>query len=222
MAATVSSVVQWLRQPQSAAFAGIAFSVIFGGVIVLLQAEVPDSVSESFRWTENDGTGPAGIDIALSLIPFAGIAFLWFLAVIRVHLSSLDDRLFETVFLGSGLLLVATMFAGAAVLQGVLALTRAGVEVSEESRSLAWTVASAVLAGFGTRMAAIFVMATASAARRAGAFPRWLTVLSLAVAALLLLSPPLPTSLQLLLPAWVLLLSVLILGGRLRARHRSA
>jgi hypothetical protein len=40
----------------------------------------------------------------------AGIAFLWFIGVIRDHLGDREDRFFATVFLGSGLLFVAMLF----------------------------------------------------------------------------------------------------------------
>jgi MFS family permease len=41
--------------------------------------------------------------LALSLIPFAGIAFFWFTGVIRDHIGDREDRFFATVFLGSGI-----------------------------------------------------------------------------------------------------------------------
>ena len=50
----------------------------------------------------------------LYLLPFAGIMFLWFVAVIRDQVGELEDRFFATVFFGSGLLFVATLFAAAA------------------------------------------------------------------------------------------------------------
>jgi len=47
--------------------------------------------------------------LGLNLIPFAGIAFLWFIAVLRDRLGELEDRFFATVFLGSGLLFLAML-----------------------------------------------------------------------------------------------------------------
>jgi hypothetical protein len=44
-----------------------------------------------------------------------GIAFLWFIAVIRNLISDREDRFFATVFLGSGLLFVAMLFIAAGV-----------------------------------------------------------------------------------------------------------
>ena len=51
---------------------------------------------------------------AVSLIPFAGIAFLWFIGVIRTRLGDREDKLFATVFLGSRLLFVALLFLAGA------------------------------------------------------------------------------------------------------------
>ena len=55
-------------------------------------------------------------------MPFAGIAFLWFIGVVRDQLGDVEDRLFSTVFLGSGLLFLAMLFAGAAASTSVLEL----------------------------------------------------------------------------------------------------
>jgi hypothetical protein len=46
-------------------------------------------------------------------VPFAGIAFLWFIGVVRERLGEIEDRLFSTVFLRSGLLFLAMLFGGA-------------------------------------------------------------------------------------------------------------
>jgi len=40
------------------------------------------------------------IALALNLLPFAGIASLWFIAVVRNRLAALEDRFFATVFFG--------------------------------------------------------------------------------------------------------------------------
>jgi len=56
----------------------------------------------------------------LNLLPFAGIAFLWFIAVLRDRLGELEDRFFATVFLGSGLLFIAMIFNVAAVAGGLI------------------------------------------------------------------------------------------------------
>ena len=44
----------------------------------------------------------------MNLIPFAGIAFLWFIGVLRDRLGEQEDRFFATVFFGSGLLFLGS------------------------------------------------------------------------------------------------------------------
>ena len=56
---------------------------------------------------------PTGVAIAVNLVPFAGIAFLWFIGVIRDRIGQHEDRFFATVLLGSGLIFVAMLFVSA-------------------------------------------------------------------------------------------------------------
>ncbi len=75
------------------------------------------------------GTDPArrrAVVIALNLVPFAGIAFLWFIGVVRDRIGQREDRFFASVFLGSGLLFVAMLFAAAAFAGGLIAEAAAG------------------------------------------------------------------------------------------------
>ena len=60
------------------------------------------------------------VALGLNLVPFAGIAFLWFIGVLRDRLGEFEDRFFSTVFLGSGLLFLAMLFASAAVAGGII------------------------------------------------------------------------------------------------------
>ena len=62
--------------------------------------------------------------LALNLVPFAGIAFLWFMGVVRDRLGSNEDRFFATVFLGSGLLFLAMLFTSAAIAGGLIGIYR--------------------------------------------------------------------------------------------------
>ena len=63
-------------------------------------------------------------------MPFAGIAFLWFIGVIREQLGAVEDRLFSTVFMGSGLLFLALLFSGAAISSSLVEM----LEQSERQR----------------------------------------------------------------------------------------
>jgi hypothetical protein len=205
-----------IRRPESAAVAGLLFAALLTMVIV----ELRSVASSSATWTTwySDPAARESVSRALSLVPFAGIAFLWFIAVVRSQVASSDDRFVETVFLGSGLLFTAMLFATAAALTAVLRLDGV-VEVPPETSAAAMAFGSALLGQFGTRMAAVFTLTLSTAARLGGSLPRWLVLLGYVVGALLLLSPPLPTLSQFAFPAWVAILSATVLVRRRAVRH---
>ena len=108
-----------IRTPRAAAIAGIVFAVLMGATQILVKVAIPDGSTRSGDWVTDDSRRRAVV-IALNLLPFAGIAFLWFIGVIRDRIGENEDRFFATVFLGSGLLFVAMLFASGAVAAGLL------------------------------------------------------------------------------------------------------
>jgi hypothetical protein len=203
-----------LRTPRAAAVAGIVFAVVFGVVLVLLRQALPSPVGGT-RWITQPSHRRT-LKLTLQLIPFAGIAFIWFIGVIRSRLGDREDKLFATVFLGSGLLFVAMLFTSTAVLGGVLGLFRGDAKVPTASVLLAGQIARFLLATLGFRMAAVFTLATTNLGFRTGILPRWLVVLGFAVAAVLFLVPPHIIWVALLFPGWVLALSLYILYASFR------
>ena len=71
-----------LRTPRAAAVAGIIFSVLLITALVLLRISVPAHPAVAGAWL-TDSRRRAAVVIALNLVPFAGIAFLWFVGVLR-------------------------------------------------------------------------------------------------------------------------------------------
>jgi len=199
-----------LRAPRSAAIAGILFAVILGVVIVLFRSAGPAASGGDSSWL-TDSSRRHIVTFALNLVPFAGIAFLWFVGVLRARLGSREDRLFATVFLGSGLLFVGMLFAGAAVMGALLVLEQRPTPPSPDAVTLSQLITSAILGTFGARMAAVFTFSVTTAALRTRVIPRWIAVSGYVTAVGLLLSPPLSGWCQLLFPAWVLLISLFIL-----------
>src|SRR6516162_4496800 len=106
-----------LKTPRAAAIAGILFSVLLIAGLFLFRLSVQADPLETGTWLK---TSSKTIALALHLIPFAGIAFLWFIGVLRDRLGELEDRFFATVILGSGLLFLAMLFAAAAVAGGII------------------------------------------------------------------------------------------------------
>ncbi|HYN56960.1 MAG TPA: hypothetical protein VES03_07165 [Motilibacterales bacterium] len=199
------SIVRRVRNPASAAVAGIIFSLILLVVLVQFHSAVPAG-RPSTDWL-NDPGRRQGVQSAVSLLPFAGIAFLWFIGVIRTRLGAREDKLFATVFLGSGLLFVAMLFITGAILATLLELFERGIPVGADSLVLLVVFTKSLMGMFGTRMAAVFTIAVSSVGLRTGILPRWLVLLGYLTGVILLLSPPLSNWTQLLFPAWVLLFS---------------
>jgi membrane protease YdiL (CAAX protease family) len=106
-----------LKAPRAAAVAGILFSVLLITVLLLFWLSVPADPLEAGAWLK---TNSKTLALALNLVPFAGIPFLWFIGVLRDRLGELEDRFFATVFLGSGLLFLAMLFASAATGGGII------------------------------------------------------------------------------------------------------
>jgi hypothetical protein len=210
------TLVKQLRNPASAAVAGIIFSVIL--LVVLAQFHEAVPATPSTDWL-TDPVRRQNVQTAVSLIPFAGIAFLWFIGVIRTRLGTREDKLFATVFLGSGLLFVALLFLAGALLTTVLTLYQRGIPVDADSLLLLVVFTKSMMGMFGARMAAVFTLSVSSIGMRTQLVPKWLVVIGYVTGALLLLSPPLSNWTQLLFPTWVLIFSIYILVA---SRHLPA
>lgn len=209
MPATPQTVREELRTPTAAAIAGILFAVILSSVLVLVHLSVPRDVANA-DWADDEGRRRA-VQVAVSLIPFAGISFLWFIGVIRTRLGPREDKLFATVFLGSGVLFVGLLFTACSFLASLLVLHGQGMAVREDTLVALQVLTRQLMGAFGARMAAVFTIAVSSVGMRTGILPRWLIVVGYAAGITLLLSPPLSAWSQLVFPTWVLLLSVTIL-----------
>ena len=109
-AGTTELAAPFWRSRRSAAIAGIVFSLLLMAAMIMMRLALSEDSLESLRSDESRRTL---IRLSLNLVPFAGIAFLWFIGVVRERLGQIEDRLFSTVFLGSGLLFLAMLFAGA-------------------------------------------------------------------------------------------------------------
>ena len=210
-----------LTTPRSAAIAGIAFALLLTGAVVMIRLSIPADAGQTSDWL-TDPTKRAYLGLALNLVPFAGIAFLWFIGVIRDHIGSLEDRFFATVLLGSGLLFVAMLFASAAVAAGLW------MEISSIHGSLSATdtwridarITSLLLNVYAMRMAAVFTISVATISLRTGVIPKWLAFAGYASALVLLVSFGISPWVQLLFPLWILLLSVHILRRSWTATSR--
>jgi len=175
----------------------------------------------------NPLSGPSGfiehsktISLALNLLPFAGIAFLWFIAVLRDRVGELEDRFFATVFLGSGFLFVAMVFTSGAVAGGIITILSHASSSLIQSGGYALGRAEAyqTLNIYAAKMAGVFMMATCTISLRTRILPRWMPFLGYALALILLLSVGTIEWILMVFPLWVLLISVYILIENLRGK----
>jgi hypothetical protein len=203
-----------LKAPRAGAVAGIVFSILLIVSLVLIRVSIPATPGDSGTSLSDS---EKSIRLALDLLPFAGIAFLWFIGVLRDRMGALEDRFFATVFLGSGLLFLAMIFALSAVAGGLMMAYEMipGKLMDSGIYTFARTVSYQFGSVFAMRMAGVFMMSTCTLGIRIGMFPRWMTFLGYALALLLLLSIGRFYWTQLLFPLWVLLISVYILLANL-------
>jgi hypothetical protein len=170
---------------------------------------------DSFQSLQTDAQRRSLIRLGLQLVPFAGIAFLWFIGVVRDQLGDVEDRLFSTVFMGSGLLFVAMLFMGAVTSTSLLAML-AGSSPNADIYASGRSTTQTLISVYAMRMAAVFTLSVSTVGLRTSAIPRWVSYLGYLVALTLLVAAGEHRWFQLLFPGWVLLLSVVILVTRPR------
>ncbi len=199
-----------LRTPRAAAVAGIIFSVLAITALTLIRLSAPPAPAAAGTWLADSGHRAAQA-IGLNLVPFAGIAFLWFIGVLRDRIGEREDRFFATVFLGSGLLFVGMLFVGAAVAGGLVAGATSSAQPGSGTLALGRNVTTSLLNVYAMRMAAVFTLTTVTIARRTQIVSRWLTLAGLACALVLLVGIGITPWVELLFPLWILALSLDIL-----------
>jgi hypothetical protein len=121
-----------MTTPRAAALAGILFAVLLITSLVLVRISVPANPQDAGVWLSGNSRT---VSLALNLVPFSGIAFLWFIGVVRDRLGTNEDRFFASVFLGSGLLFLAMLFNSAAIAGGIIRIFGAAPQMLIDSGS---------------------------------------------------------------------------------------
>ncbi len=221
--AAIDRAGQQIRAPWAASVAGLAYAILFTVGLVLLRSQPIKSASDAeLALFFASGKDLSIVVAGLYLMPFAGIAFLWFVAVIRDQIGDREDRFFATVFFGSGILFVALEFIAAAIASapsvGVRYLGLDPPTASELQifRALGYTL----LFAFSTRAGAVFLFSTATIGLRSGVFPRWFAISGWIVGGALLIAVSFFEWVILVLPVWVAIVSLFILR-RERQRRRA-
>jgi len=198
------------RSRRAAAVAGILFGVLLIAALAMARIALAEGSLEVLR---ADAGRRSLIRLSLNLVPFAGIAFLWFIGVLRDQLGAVEDRLFSTVFLGSGVLFLAMLFMGTVTstsLMVMLVRPSPDVEIFAYGRSTTQVLISV----YAMRMAAVFTLSVSTVGLRTAALPRWVCYLGYLVGLTLMLAAATFQWSQLVFPAWVLLVSLALLMTR--------
>ncbi|HEY7099627.1 MAG TPA: hypothetical protein VH437_23075 [Terriglobales bacterium] len=210
MAEQASAIRKKLTAPRAAAVAGILFFVLLIASYVLVWVSMPANPGAQDLDIISHSTT---ISLALNLLPFVGIAFLWFIAVVRNRLGALEDRFLATIFMGSGLLYIAMIFASGALASGLIGVLIKAPEIITQPGAYALGRAEIyqTMNVYGIKMAGVFMFSTSTILLRTSIGPRWIAYLGYGLGALLLLSIGFVRWIPLVFPIWVLLISVAIL-----------
>ncbi|UZJ32782.1 hypothetical protein [Streptomyces endophytica] len=225
-----------LRTPRAAGAAGVLAGLLLVAVLMIVRISLPSAIPARAAGWPSRSSHRQVLEIALGLLPFAGIFFLWFMGAVRDHIGRTErgigrpasagsgdegerteNRFFATLFLCSGLMFTALMLAAGAAAGGLLAITGhvpAGVQDL-------WTYGRAtltLLVSYAMRMAAVFTLSTTTIGLALRVFPRWLAWLGYAVALVLLFVVGAVPWAELSFPVWMLATSVYILVASFRAR----
>lgn len=196
--------------PRAAAIAGILFALLFGASIVLVRVSVSASLTDASVWVESNRSN---VTLALVLIPFAGIAFLWFVGVLRDRLGDYEDRFFSTVTLGSALTFLALTFAAFAIAGAMLDSYQLGGNqfMTPELYVFGRALMSQIFNTYAVKMAGVFMFSLSTLWLRTSVMPRYLSFATYVLVTVMLVSYSRSLWMVLVFPVWVLIVSVFIL-----------
>ena len=178
-------------------------------MILISSVESPDDFNRDWVLTWFNTTS-----LAIGLVPFAGIAFLWFTGVIRDRLGAREDKLFSTVFFGSGITYVVTIFIWAAsfgAVYRIFAIETSTLVADYDVFIFGFAFMDEILGNYALRVAGVYMLSIGSLWTRAGVMPRWLTIITYIVALGFLLFAGRVRVAQFGFPGWVFVVSVYIL-----------
>lgn len=177
----------------------------------MIRTVLPEGAEPGSQWIDGASTR---LRVASLLMPFAGIAFLWFIGVVRDGFGRYEDRFFASVFLGSGILFLAMMFGSTAVGAGLIASKAGMVDAAAHSEiaTFGQMILMTLSKTYGVRMAAVFMISLATIWLKTGLMPRPLAITTYLVAVTLLVAGDLSMWLTLAFPIWVLVVSLLFLA----------
>lgn len=199
-----------LRTPRAAAIAGILFAVLYATSFSLVLRQAPGRSGDVAEWLARDGEY---LVTGFGLLPYAGIAFLWFMAVVRDAIGYFEDQFFSTLFFGSGVLFLAMVFLFGALASGTLDVYLHEPVMAQrgEVLELVRAVTNEALIIYSMRMAGMFTFVLGTIWLRTRLMPRWFAIATFATALLLLFSVGFSHWMVLVFPVWVFSVSMILL-----------
>jgi hypothetical protein len=162
------------------------FSVLFVIGWLLLQQRPPVGAADNqlLDYFVSGGGRRSSRLAGLYIVPFAGIAFIWFMAALRdriVRAGGREHAVLAAVQLISGTVFVAAIFAVGAAELSIVWVAEAARGSPGDIDAARGIIALAAATGqiVAIRASAVFIAVSSTRAMRAGLFPRWLCYLRL-------------------------------------------
>lgn len=208
-----------IRSPRAAAFAGIGYAILMITGMLLLASIVRIRLEDITL--ELLDTWSRRVSLIILLVPFAGIAFLWFTGVIRDLLGEREDRFFATLFYGSGIIQVVLLFIWGAIFAAIMATKTmmATESIDAPVYLFGFALMNEIIGNYALRMAGIYMTAISSLWLKTGLMPRWLTVITYLLAFGFLLAAERFREARFIFPVWVFVVSVYILILNFRRKN---
>ena len=212
-----------VRSPRAAAIAGIVYAILI--ITVMVMTRQAGSIQPENITGEILESWSATFSLILIMIPFAGIAFLWFTGVVRDLLREREGRFFATLFFGSGITQVLLLFIWGAILGTIMNIanmdTRGIIETSSPDIYIFGSVLmNEIIGNFYLRMAGVYMLAIGTLWTRTSVMPRWLTLITYVLALGFLVAAERIREARYIFPTWVLVVSVYILILNYRSKHQ--
>jgi hypothetical protein len=191
-------------------------------VALVLIADAPGPAASDRELSEyysSEGSRRVALT-GLYVMPFAGIAFIWFIVALRMWIAASgrrEDALLSNVQLVSGILYTGLFLVSAGASAAIAAATEfTDARFNPDGARQLHQYGDAILFVFAMRMAAMFVFTTSTIARHAKILPRWFLVIGYGVGLFLLLSASFYRAFAFVFPVWLPCLTVLLMS---RARR---
>jgi hypothetical protein len=197
---------------------GIAHAVLLLVAFSIISRYLPNSDSSELEFQafySDEGRRRLVLYTGIYLVPFAGIAYIWFTVALRAWLQGSVarlNRLLSDVVLVCGIIYVALLFGEGAAISVV------SIDLIIEDERIAVAIArqfphygASLFLIFAMRMAAMSVFALSNIARSTTIFPRWFVYAGFGVGLALMLTASLNPLLVAVFPIWLVVFCMFVI-----------